>query len=546
MNIDYMLMAHGFGGVKSKDNVPPPKVIGFAARPDGNNIRLTWTNPIDTDFVGVAIVKNTSHYPTAMTDGEVIYSGKETSFTDVSVEKAKYIYYRAFSYDYDNNYNSEDGQTSMSIVKGEQAPSAPPVLEKVDYNSVILKKYADYEYKVGNGSWQDSNQFENLNSNTNYVFYQRKKANEFYNASNSSDGLNVKTLKPPYRVMTAVIDQSNSNPLTCVTYEDDARTMTKGSSKWDDFFGVKLVLFKNGQEVRDLKDSELNNLKPEDGDVMVKFKRMGLNMRTVGDNVYVTMTDNPNDSSFKYYAHTRGTTRKEAFYLGAYLGFLDGSKLRSVTGKKPQDSTSIDDFRTYAQNNGSGYDLCGFYQLTLLQAMYVLKYGNLDSQTAIGKGLTGGDEHTVNTTGATNGKGKDFGTANDTQQMRFQFVEDFYGNRFWAVDGIATDSSCGVYTATDKFNYDRTGYTFAFSLDPSKEYGYSKRVCGTSEVGFLPKEYDGSQTTYYSDFSHIFKQSFLFFGGYSGDGAFSGAFRCFLHYFMSHSYWQSAARLMFL
>lgn len=49
------------------------------------------------------------------------------------------------------------------------------------------------------------------------------------------------------RVMTAVIDQSNSNPLTCITYEDDAKMMEKGSPEWDDFFKSQLVLFKDGK-----------------------------------------------------------------------------------------------------------------------------------------------------------------------------------------------------------------------------------------------------------------------------------------------------------
>lgn len=539
MNVDYLLTAHGFGRKKTKDETPPPKVIGFAAKTSGNDIRLTWTNPVDTDFVGVAIVKNTSHYPTTVYDGETIYSGKETSFTDTSVEKAKYIYYRAFSYDYDNNYNTEDGQTAVSIVKGEQTPPSAPVLEKADHYSVILKKYANYEYKVGNGSWQDSNQFENLNSNTNYVFYQRKKANEFYNVSNSSSGLSVKTLK--FRVMTAVIDQSNPNPLTCVTYEDDAKTMTKGSPEWDDFFGAKLVLFKNGREVRDLKDSELNGLSPTDGDVMVKFKRMGLNMRTIGDKVYVTMTDNPNDSNFKYYAHTRGTTRKESFYLGAYLGYLEGTKLRSITGKKPQENASITDSRTYAQNNGSGYDLCGFYQLTFLQAMYVLKYGNLDSQTALGKGLTNGNKDAPNTTGATNNKGKDYGSESADQQMRFQFIENFYGNRCWWIDGIATKELL-IYTATDNFNNSRNGYK---NTGLGKfVFGFIAKVYGTSEVGFIQKEEGGSATTYYTDSSYISSTAYAYFGGFVTSKT-TGAFQLRIDT-GSSGVWYTSARLMFL
>lgn len=350
---------------------------------------------------------------------------------------------------------------------------------------------------------------------------------------------------PEPRIMTAVIDQANSNPLTCITYEDDAKMMEKGSAEWDKFFGTKLVLFKDGKEIRDLQDSELDSLKPEDGDVMVKFRRMGLNIKTVGDKVYISMTNDTDDENFKYYAHTRGTSRREAFYLGAYLGFLDGNKLRSVTGKKPQDSKSITDFRTYAQANGSGYDLCGFYQLTFLQAMYVLKYGNLDSQTAIGKGLTLGDQNATNTTGATNGHGIDYGTTSGTQQMRFQFIEDFYGNRLWAVDGIATDSSCRLYIATDNFNNNRSGYLNT-GINGLNNGGYLTKVFGTNELGFIGKKLNGSASTYYSDYSYIRANYFLFFGGYAGDGADSGAFSCRLYCGASEAIWSLAARLMYL
>ena len=346
-------------------------------------------------------------------------------------------------------------------------------------------------------------------------------------------------------VMTAVIDQTNSNPLSCISYEDDARKMEKGSAEWDKFFKTKLVLFKDGKEVRDLEDKELNNLKLEDGDVMVKFRRLGLNIKAVEDKIYITMTDNPDDPNFKYYAHTRGTTRKEAFYLGAYLGFLDGNKLRSVTNKNPQDSKSITDFRTYAQANGSGYDLCGFYQLTFLQAMYVLKYGNLDSQTALGKGLTTGGQNFANTTGSTNGKGTDYGTTNSSQQMRFQFIEDFYGNRMWAIDGVATDARCAIYTAKDNFNNSRSGYTNTGVTGPNSE-GWTSKVYGTTELGFLSKEFTGSSSTFYADYSTLRANYFLFFGGYTYSSAQTGSFSLYLYPNASDAVWSFSARLMYL
>lgn len=346
-------------------------------------------------------------------------------------------------------------------------------------------------------------------------------------------------------VMTAVIDQSNSNPLTCVSYEDDAKKMEKGSPEWDKFFKTKLVLFKDGKEVRDLEDSELSGLKPEDGDVMVKFRRMGLNIKTVGDEVYVSMTDNPDDPNFKYYAHTRGTERREAFYLGAYLGYEENGKLRSIKDVMPTGSKTIGTFRSLAQANGKGYEQFAFYQLVFLQAMYVLKYGNLDSQTAIGKGLTGGS---YTNTGTTNGKGIDFGSTDATLQMRFQYLEDFCGNKYQLIDGVQSGGSSNMMTTTDNFNDERKDYE-SYPLGFSgNTYQYPKKVQGTSELGFIIKEKGASQTTHFCDYQDVCgnKIKLPFFGGSCSGGAFEGAFFFRCSYSASNFGANAGSRLMFL
>lgn len=111
-------------------------------------------------------------------------------------------------------------------------------------------------------------------------------------------------------------------------------------------------------------DSELNDLKPEDGDVMVRFPRKGLRIKTVGEKVYVSMTNKTDDPDFSYYAHSRGDSPRDAFYLGAYLGFEESGKLRSITGKASTGNKTIGDFRTIAQANGAGYEQLAFYQWT--------------------------------------------------------------------------------------------------------------------------------------------------------------------------------------
>ena len=358
----------------------------------------------------------------------------------------------------------------------------------------------------------------------------------------------IKKHHPPKPlVMTAVIDQSNSNPSTCITYEDDAKMMEKGSPEWDDFFQSQLVLFKDGKEIRELEDSELNDLKPEDGDVMVRFPRKGLRIKTVGEKVYVSMTNKTDDPDFKYYAHTRGNQRKDNFYFGAYLGYEKGGKLRSITGKAPTGSKTIGDFRTIAQANGAGYEQLAFYQWTFLQAMYVLKYGNLDSQTALGKGNTSGNNYDK-ATGETNGKGIDFGSIDDKTKVRFQWVEDFFGTKYQWCDGWKSGGSSNALTATDNFGNDAKGYSSYNIGFSGNTYGKVSKVQGTSELGFLIKASDGSETTYYCDHQDVYGDRHLlaYVGGSAGRGADAGAFCFNAAIGASDSGSYIGARLMFL
>lgn len=351
----------------------------------------------------------------------------------------------------------------------------------------------------------------------------------------------------PPKIMTAIIDQSNSNPLTCITYEDDAKMMEKGSPEWDDFFKSQLVLFKDGKEVRELEDSELSGLKPEDGDVMVRFPRKGLRIKTAGEKVYVSMTSSYNSPKFKYYAHSRGDSPRDNFYLGAYLGFEESGKLRSITGKAPTGSKTIGDFRTIAQANGTGYEQLAFYQWTFLQAMYVLKYGNLNSQTALGKGNTYGSNYNK-ITGETNGKGIDFGTTSDTTKVRFQWVEDFFGTKSVGCDGWLSGGNSNVLTSTDNFNDDGINYSSHDIGFSGNLYKFAKKVQGTSELGFLIKSNGASETTYFCDYQDIYANSkrITHVGGHSNNSARAGAFAFYANASKQASNSGFGARLMFL
>lgn len=357
------------------------------------------------------------------------------------------------------------------------------------------------------------------------------------------------------KTMTVIIDKTDRNPETCITYADDAIGMTPGSDEWDEFFGHYPCLFKDGKEVGKLNPNDFTKFEDGSsaditsgsaGDVMIAFPKLGYKITSTDSTLTVSMTDNPSAEGFCYLAHTRGTTVKDKFYLGAYKGYVSSSKLRSLSGKTPTVNQTISTFRTQAQSNGSGYDQSAFNQLVFRQCMYLLKYKNLDSQTAVGRGYIKSNSSAVST-GGTNAKGMDFGETTGTLQMKLFGLEDFWGNVWEFIDGIYSDSSRNILTATENFNDTGSGYTnrgaSGFSSDTSK---WISDVQGTSEMGFVIKGTSGSSSTYYCDWCILFASCLAYFGGSWNVGDYAGAFYFFVSLSASNSSSNISARLMYL
>jgi len=234
-------------------------------------------------------------------------------------------------------------------------------------------------------------------------------------------GTGTNTFPPSIKTYGVRIDNTNSNPKTGVEYTDDAVGMTGGSTTWDTLFpflDIKPCLLKEGvvqyylnpNNYGQKADGSASDITSgTDGDVMIEIPKMAYSMKTVGNYLYVKVTNNPSPTNnvdgtedWCFHAHTRSTAGdKEKLYVGAYLGWTDGSsKLRSLSGKAPTATQTIGTFRTRAQANGTGYDQMAFYPLTLLQCLYLIRYKNRNSQTALGRGFVDGNSAATNTGGA--------------------------------------------------------------------------------------------------------------------------------------------------
>jgi peptidoglycan hydrolase-like protein with peptidoglycan-binding domain len=85
----------GTGGSYTTGGVNPPQNIRAAAA-DSSAV-LFWDNPPDSSFVRVKVVRSATAYPASINDGQVVYEGSQSGFTDTSLTNGATYYYSIFS-----------------------------------------------------------------------------------------------------------------------------------------------------------------------------------------------------------------------------------------------------------------------------------------------------------------------------------------------------------------------------------------------------------------------------------------------------------------
>lgn len=534
----------------------------FSASSGGYNSN---TVTIEVDAVKLYAVKLTFFSATitvsVMNGAEVsIYSSDGDVQTAVSTGQVTFTVKEAGSYGitarYENGVATETINVTTSGANYSASLGFSRITVSVDAGSTIIVSNGAHTYtKLGtgndtfwlpqSGTWTVS---ASLGSNTSLT-----------NVTLGEGGHPVVTLVY-YKVYGVSIDLNNSNPETAVTYTDDAVGMTAGSSAWDSaniYKDIKPCLLKDGVVQHYLNPANFAQKAdgtPADitsgssGDVMIEIPKVGYKITKTSNTLIVQITDNPNasGSGFKYYAHTRQTEGDRGkLYVGAYLGSVVSERLRSLSGATAGANLKISEFRTKAQANGNGYDILSFYPRTLLQCLYLIRYKNLDSQTALGKGCTG--KTAADKTGTTDANGMYYGSTSNWTHVKFAGVEDFWGNLSCWLDGIRFNAT-KILTAYSGFNDNGEGYKTVGTFPSAGNIsGYMKVPYGTTETGFFPSEFGGSETTYYADNCSIGKaDSPVTVGGYYYDSNNAGAFQLLCNLDPEGSASSIGARLMYL
>ena len=367
-----------------------------------------------------------------------------------------------------------------------------------------------------------------------------------------------------YSTWTIKWSETSTPASAFVDYEDDAEWMTQGSSDWDAIFGFEWVRLNTSWV--ETWSVDLTNMSSESwltswDNVMVKFPIRWIKMTKSGSTCTLSITNNPNaeDEWFQYYAHSRWTlsspVKKNAFYLWVYEWSLSSSVLKSLSGATVESNHTMWDFIGYARANdwnswNGGYDIVWFYQRMYINALYMMKYWNIDSQWTIGQWIVSWSKQASwwsnSIAGATG-----WNTWNQTSYMKLFGLENWWWNVSEWLGWICTDWSKNLWTALQGFAGDITTsspYENTWVTITTTSWNDLSSISWDNKAMFAPlwTVNNSSYNTYYCDGVFVYASRLARAGGDYGTGANAGAFCLAVAYSTSGTDASIGSRLMFL
>lgn len=375
-----------------------------------------------------------------------------------------------------------------------------------------------------------------------------------------------------YKTYTIVWNETSDPSQFFVRYEDDAAWLTQGSSDFDDFFWYSAVLLDaSGNEVSELTQTSwvfswamttLGSLTWTANNVMIKFPRRWIKMSKSWTQVTLSITDNPDAEAdgYQYYAFTKWSTVKDYMYMWAYMGSFSTNN-SSVTAYS-QNNTYLKSwatssrtenaspaayqtratFRATAAKYWNWYSLMTWYPRNYINALYMMKYWNPDSQSVVWQWYTWWSA-SIAPWGTKSQTSATYWTSSSTTQARLFWLEDWWGNVYEWMDGCYFNGSTQL--TVDKTNNVFQDSDYATNLGATSSW-YMSAIAWDNDGMFQNKSSSAwTSTTYYADSCGAGASRVLNAGGAWGSSARAGAFYLGA-YAASNAATGIGSRLMFL
>lgn len=260
---------------QSVKKFPPDEVSEFTSMRVGDTITLTWKPSSSIGDLSYIVVRKDNTYPNGPTDGTVVYSGKELSYTDSSIPKNTVIYYAIFVVRigvYSKATRLDDGVaivekvTNLKAIGGDKMVTlswqkAPTVTE------IRLYKYCGYERP------QDDSAYETVPCTRldGILINELTNGSSYWFAISAGHTLNGKTYFSE-KVYVSAVPQKPAKPLQNFSIQliDEVFQAKWSQSEWD----VILFYAKQKPEYAVGTIYDLNEL-------LKKYEKIDINLKSL-------------------------------------------------------------------------------------------------------------------------------------------------------------------------------------------------------------------------------------------------------------------------
>lgn len=455
------------------DGLPISPVAKLTARAGNGRVFLSWKDPDNLQINGLdlsswgstRIVRKTNSYPINENDGVVVVSNSvrnqylSTPFIDENLVNGVTYFYAAFP-------QNMDGQVTRSNYQRAQATPITNIIEEPDF---------DVEKEQLKVSWDPTTLWYDdtlkISGGTFQVHVMQDLAG-YWRQGHLSYHVNG----DPWHVDTPL-------PLS-----NQVEFKRHDLSNLFPFNMIRPVLMKNGKIVTELSKNDYSkNIYGETvdiysgdaGDVMIEIPKIFFVIgERYGDGtglrVLLKRERGQSILPFNPIGHKSGAKEKDYVYIGAYMGSNVNGKLRSLSGRQVETRKTVDEYRSMANNNGTGYGIMNYNQYMMMILLYLFYEGDF-TPNRYPQSTVRNEQYTGRSTGTTDKVGLNapkIGSPRENRHYKQWYhynrvklfgIEDLYGGYNTWLDGIRSDANCNYLIGSKDFNEQGIGYSLVKS-----------------------------------------------------------------------------------
>lgn len=391
-----------------------------------------------------------------------------------------------------------------------------PILD--NFESQYIKEASELEHGIM--SYHDKVKLDGINlDDINYINTELEK---------------IKEEMIPQFIYGIKIDTSNKNPISAVTYTDDAvgfiplsvdqNTGICNYGSWkniiDNVFAVQPCLVKNNGDVlfklnpddytKTVNGDSIDTVTGNFGQVMIRIKHLYYKFSMEGNYLKFQISNKRIDHTWidTAFASEDGIgTIKNEMYISAYEAVQKNNTLQSLSGGSPEFKLNFDEIE-YLSNTGV------FNMINIIKKQFIIFLGylvtkSIDLESTIGSGNSTGP---ILKSGTMNNKGLFYGKNNKTDGVKLFGIENLWGNQLKYMHGIVQKLTYVTNTVTGAIEPEQHIYIKEFApynkiedftdtgkIEPNLS-GYISSLKFLSNAIYIPKDLNGATNNYFKSY----------------------------------------------